>query len=342
MQILKQLPSHLLEYVIRGSPATLDDKLSALPKSVHHLAILATFPTIITDRSIALDAKQYSARTLAATFCAITTDPTVQRLRVSNLHLDRVGKVLEAFTAFISCHSSLQELAITDWTHSRAAVEAICAAVSGHTAIHTLELSQCDISAEHAKPIAHAISQLQGLRHLTIRQDKVTSRWHSAAMLTPVLAHLPLLSHLDLGNNPLSSDDTATLSRSLSHLSNLQHLNLCACYMKHEGAKALAPALTTLTRITLLKFANNMLQCGGLEALAPAFASLPNLQHLDLRRNCICVAGVRALCCVLPGLTNLQQLYLGSNSIGSAGESPTPSPYQYNPQCLLSDVHLLR
>ena len=325
MQILKQLPSHLLEYVIRACPASLDDKLAALPSSVHHLAILATFPSITTDRSIAVDAKQYSARTLAGTFRAIATPPRVQRLRVSNLHLDRDGKVLENFTAFISCHSSLQELAITDWTHSPAAVEAICAAVSDHSGLQTLELAQCDINAEHAKPIAEAISHLQGLRHLTIRQNKVTSRWHSAAVLIPVLSQLPLLSHLDLGNNPLSSDDTKTLSNSLRHLTNLEHLNLCACYMKHEGGKALAPALAGLTRITALQFANNMLQCAGLEAIASALASLPNLKHLDLPRNAICVAGVRALCCVLPGLSQLQRLYLGSNSIGSAGaNSSTP------------------
>ena len=322
MQILKQLPSHLLEYVIRASPASLDDKLSALPSTVHHLAILATFPSITTDRSIAIDAKQYSARTLACTFRAIASQPRVQCLRVSNLHLDRDGKVLEYFTACISCHSSLQELAITDWTHSPAAVQAICAAVSDHTGIQTLELAQCDISTETAKPIAAAIAHLQGLRHLTIRPDKVTSRWHSAALLTPVLSQLPHLSHLDLGNNPLSADDTKTLSSSLYHLPNLEHLNLCACYMKHEGGKALAPALAGLTRITAVKFANNMLQCAGIEALVPALASLPHLQHLDLRRNAICVAGVRALCCVLPGLTKLQRLYLGSNSIGSAGAPP--------------------
>lgn len=332
MQILKQLPSHLLEYVIRESPASLDDKLASLPKSVHQQAILATFPTITTQRTISVDAKQYSSRTLAATFFAISSPPIVQRLRVANLHLDRKGKVLKYFTAFISSHSSLQELAITDWTHSPAAVHAICLAVSCHTGLETLELTQCDIDEENAKPITQAISQLRNLRHLTIRQSKVTSQRHSGALLTPVLAPLSYLTHLDLGNNPLSSEDTATLSRSLVNLTNLQHLNLCACYMKHEGSKALAPQLANLTKLTALKFANNMLQCAGVEALAPAFACLPNLLLLDLRRNCICVAGMRALCCVLPGLTRLQNLLLGSNSIGSAGEapaSPTRSPACY-------------
>lgn len=319
MQILKQLPSHLLEYVIRSSPASLDDKLSALPKPVHHLAILATFPSITTDRSLAFDAKQYSTRTLAAMFQAIATQPTVRRLRVAHLHLDQAGQVVQYFAAFISSHSSLQELAITDWAHSPAAVQAICAAVTGHTTIHTLELTQCDISEENAKPIAHAISHLRNLRHLTIRQSKVTSRWHSAATLTPALAQLPHLTHLDLGNNPLSSGDTTTLSNSLFYLTDLRHLNLCACFIRHEGAKEMAPAFATLTHLTLLKLASNMLQCAGVEALVPALAALQSLQCIDLRRNSVCVAGMRALCCVLPGLTALKQLYLGSNSIGSAG-----------------------
>jgi Ran GTPase-activating protein (RanGAP) involved in mRNA processing and transport len=325
MQILKQLPAHLLEHVIRCSPASLDEKLSALPPSVHHLAILATFPSIITDHSISVDAKQYSASSLAAVFRAITVESSkLHSLRVSSLHLDKDGTVLKSFTAFIICHSSLQQLAITDWDLSPAAVETICIALRRHTAIHTLEITQCDIGEDNIRAIARAVSYLQGLRHLTVRQNKVTTCEKTAAVLTAALAQLPLLTHLDLGNNPMSSCDTATLAQSLFHVSELQHLNLCACYIK-QSAQALAPALGTLTQLTALTLANNMLQRAGVEALVPAIASLQNLQCLDLRRNGICTAGVRAMCLVLPGMTALKHLYLGFNSMCSAGVlSPLP------------------
>eukprot|EP00301_Raphidiophrys_heterophryoidea_P025591 c8624_g1_i1.p1 GENE.c8624_g1_i1~~c8624_g1_i1.p1 ORF type:complete len:354 (-),score=72.48 c8624_g1_i1:161-1222(-) len=134
--------------------------------------------------------------------------------------------------------------------------------------------------------------------------------------LVRTLAHVPLLTHLDLYGNFLGPEDQCeSLCTSLSAMKSLTHLNLEGNDLEAEGMSQLATSLSHTPRMTTLELSDNMIGYEGAKFLATGLTHLTQLTSLELRYNDLEAEGIRYLLPVLTQLPHLTHLDIEHNEL---------------------------
>ena len=280
----------------------------------------------VLNYSIAFDCR-YPSECAAGAYAISLNPHQFKRLKIKFSLLSRSVANQEAcFASMLAklpennqvVHVMLQELLLSDRT-----VSAMVKLLQYFPNLQRLELFLLDATPDVPFTVARKLEALKHVRHVQIKiiiesYFGCPRRKLNATILTEVLAHLPHLEHLTLGNvGPVLGKRLGT---SLEQLTNLQHLDLSPNVIGVDGAMALAEGLKNGVNIEyLLDQRDNDIGDDGAMGIVEGLKNAASLRTLNLRSIRIGDDGVAALAEGLKHLTSLQTLDLGMNRIGDDG-----------------------
>jgi len=149
--------------------------------------------------------------------------------------------------------------------------------------IERLDLSQNRLSDEGSQALGSWITQMQAnsqLRYLSLASTNMQSIY-----ITRTINQLPMLTYLDLSNNPLDLPSVELLSTAADSSSCLKYLILSNCGLDEQTLDPIVDSFLTNTKLnaTHLNISNNRItnECA-MRVLAPAVQRSCNLDSLDL------------------------------------------------------------
>ena len=138
------------------------------------------------------------------------------------------------------------------------------------------------------------------------------------------------LQKLDLSNNNLSDDGTATISDGLKSNRTLLELNLSNNNLYDDGAAAISDGLKSNNSLQILNMNNNKITSKGVEKVTEAIKVNTTLQKLDIGGNTISDDGAATISDVLKTNRTLLQLNISQNNISDKGAQEIAKAIQIN------------
>lgn len=191
----------------------------------------------------------------------------------------------------------------------------ICAAIAISPCLATLALAKCDIDAEYAEYLGHALAGHTELTSLDLSDNPITAR--GLASLAPALRKLVHLRELALRGSALGGE--AAVEWIFPVCPALVTLDLRRNGIGEQQISHLAAALPQMGHLETLLLDSNPLGICGAAHLGKALRAMPQLVHLSLANTDIRENGTLEICLAFDVLANLNEIDLSNNGIGDAG-----------------------
>lgn len=309
--MLTQIPSHLAVEIIKVLEGGVGPPLTALPHSLHHLAVSAHLPCVSSEKTLHLDVHTFmsppSPSVLDALLTAVSTTP------LRNISV---------------CCCCLKMLSVTTGV-----VDAFACMLRASPGLTSLDLRRSFCTESIAGVVTDALPALPHLRSLTLRPESLGIK-RSHQLLASLAVHGTHVTKLSLHAFSCSTDHTinpfaplAAATSSTPSTSSEQSITTCsqtaqAQRTAQRSTTALAATLLRLTSLESLTLTGDTLTGpilrdieGALNdtsshSMSSTLQFLPRLTHLAFRCVGLRNAASRALAPVLRRLHKLQELLL--------------------------------
>jgi hypothetical protein len=237
------LPKPLALSVLQATPASLHQCLLHLPPSHHQDALLANFPSILSDNTLQLYGQE-SAK--------------VEAIRLFKGCQDTIATALSAATAF----PHICQLKLSSVSMSHARVCALSAALTKLTAVTALLFSNCLLDSSHITALLAPVGTCQAIKRFTVSSCLFREPSSVSEALSSELRRLRALEHLDLSKLPFRGADAFQLLSGVAQVAVLGQL------------KAVKLPVFNSTSCHATEFWPRMALCTGLSHLALTDAAL--------------------------------------------------------------------
>ena len=253
VQVLEDLPSHLVDLVFASQATPLSQKFASLPQAWHAQIVAAHFPSITRSRSLSLhgvhEGRWLPSHAYASLFKGMQSLTSLRELFIDLILLRGAFRELDVFTLLTETVSGLHSLRALRLRRVSEQVPYLNSSelwqgVRRLTALTAFEVTDSELHPECARHIATVIHCLTNLERLVIRPpSRAEGRFERrgcmspgqlqtcfGAELTMAVQQLPRLTHLDLHWYDAAlwkaNTDAASHALDLSHLQHLRHLDL--------------------------------------------------------------------------------------------------------------------
>ena len=160
-------------------------------------------------------------------------------------------------------------------------IESLVSLIPFTNYLHTLRLSDLNLTANSATDIFKLLHQAHNLHELDLSGNNLHS---TVSDLAENLHHLPQLTQLNLSDVAMGDKECRLLAESLKFVPMLQVLNLSSNLLG-QGISELAKHLPCVPHLTVLHLDNTQMGEKEITAVACALKDLPELEWLDLSHN---------------------------------------------------------
>lgn len=266
LQVLDALPKPLALSVLQATPASLHQCLLHLPPSHHQDALLARFPSILSDNALLLSGEE-SAKVEAGN---------------SKGGQDTISTALAASAAF----PQLRQLRLSSMCLSQSRVLALSGALTKLTAVSSLLLSNCLVESSHITELLAPIATCQAIKKLSITSCLLREPASVADALTGALRRMHGLQYIDLSKLPFRATDACQVLAGVAQLAllgdlksvKLPFLNSISCTVT-----SFWPCLACCTELTYLALTDAALSEDTLWGASIFLGTLTNLEALEIR-----------------------------------------------------------
>jgi Ran GTPase-activating protein (RanGAP) involved in mRNA processing and transport len=193
------------------------------------------------------------------------------------------------------------------------------AGVTGKLGLRTLNLLSCKLGDAGMLQLCPALAKCKSLHSLILQENGLSAVAAQALAAALVSANCPVLTLLNLGNNPISDASAIAIASLLNETSSMKALFLNNCGITSAGVEALAAAAARSTRLERLNLDYNNIADVGAVTLAAMMANSPCLMSLDLDQTGITDVGATALAVSLEKSRSMEVLGLRGNRIADVG-----------------------
>eukprot|EP00211_Chloroparvula_japonica_P000922 CAMPEP_0119140002 /NCGR_PEP_ID=MMETSP1310-20130426/28493_1 /TAXON_ID=464262 /ORGANISM="Genus nov. species nov., Strain RCC2339" /LENGTH=999 /DNA_ID=CAMNT_0007131329 /DNA_START=99 /DNA_END=3098 /DNA_ORIENTATION=+ len=215
---------------------------------------------------------------------------------------------------------SVVELHVDDRPIVDSGISSLRKGILYHDNVHTISLCNASLGDDGANTLALALEKITGLRHLRVRNNKLTN-----ASVCTIIGTLKLqqgLRELDLSHNRLTDDSVFALADLIREqkFKNLSKVDLSGNIVSDKGASAFIGALAEVgANFVDLDLANNKLTDAVIPDVLRLLENNSNVKNLNLQGNDIGDEGATALAEGLRENLNVAKVDLSSNQLSSAG-----------------------
>lgn len=340
MQGLAELPENLAISVIQASPASLDYQLESLPQDLHHLALHAAYPGMLSEGSLSIDCVTISLCTATAALRLFPSVSAPKALQVRSFHAKAVPgpKVDDFFLALDDAvRSGPSKVHIENFSMTAYSLERLLGSLVANTRLSSLKLSTMYVHHLWNQPIprvgpqagrrpvnvpsviAANISELANLKQLVLRNNAESDGLAAERVLVHSMQLPTLLTLLNFDH--FGPVDAEVLSSMLPPLGTLKELSLCFWADSDPIADRLASSLATMTKLTSLtlveKDSISAWDPDRAHRLLPSLSLLPGIQKLDVSGCILDRTGVAHLLTAIPRFDHLTSLALKVTAVGT-------------------------
>lgn len=308
-----------------ASTTTLSEQLAILPVQFHHQALLACCPSIIRDKSFALqgvtEGRWLSAVSYSSIFRAFATFQSLRHLQINCYFLKGVlenASVLQLLAQSIKRLSQLRSLELSVLDNNT-----LWDAIASMTTLQSLTLDNADLTQQHVLHISQALQALTSLRRVILKLSPWTDIWQTRATfsgdkLLEAINEMPSLDHLAVSvqGGCFRVDERGISSLALQFRTNLVHLDVRGRHLGSVLSNSLPPS-----SLKFLDFSDNMMTSKSMLQLVTALSRMTGLETLNVHETGVQFDGqsIAVLCNALSRMSCLQHLKLSGLQVVTTG-----------------------
>jgi hypothetical protein len=273
-QVLEELPKPLALSVLQATPASLHQCLLHLPSSHHEDALLARFPSILSDNTLVL-CGQESAKAESSTTCKTSQDT--------------ICTALSASAAF----PQLSQLRLSGMCMSPGRVGALCSALTKLTAVTALLFSNCLLESSH---ITHLLNPTtcESIKRFSVSSCLLKNPSSVAEAIARSVRRMHALEHLDFSKLPFRAGDACEVMcgvAQLAILGDLRSLRIPVLNSISCAVTSFWPCLACCSQLTHLALTDAALSDDTVWGASVFLGTLTKLEALEMRvRRASCLA----------------------------------------------------
>ncbi len=247
--------------------------------------------------------------------------PALESFRIANHNLPPSPWLESSILSVLETFSNVATLELSNCNLSADDLSSLAKFIAKNTTLATLNISKNSIESEDTvKALAKAIKKHPSLCNVNLSYCTLAG---GNGALEKMLTACKSCEHLEIGSEEFDSKCVAAVAKFIGKKSSVTSFSLTGATVDKETKKLMSEALVKNKTIEMLSFQNNKLALPGIiQTTKNGIKSLSRLTHLELSHNSLPVAGAKAMAKFLEGADcKVVTLDLSSNHLTTKGAS---------------------